>query len=790
MIIVLGLSLAFSAVAIIGHYIRYELSYESGFTNHERIFRVTRQFFGATAAETARTCPPLGDTALGIMPGLESYTRMLPVDRLLWSLNRKDNRSINFFMKNCVCVDPSFCNIFGLNFSAGDAKNALRKPDEIILTESMARTHFGDENPIGQTLILAQEKVPFTVCGVVRDLPGNTHISFDCLISMEVFFRMMENQGNGDMRTMTGWDGPILYVMKKPRADTSALISLLPELTWQIFSNAGFNRDTLLSKTRYNLQPITDIHLRSKLIQETSVNSDMTIIYIFSAIAILILIIAAVNTINLFSALSLRRNREIAVRKLLGSSSWRIILHSIVESYMYILCSLIPAILTMLLFSPFYQRLTGHSLQSSNLLTPSFWLPLLGIIASFGIAVGFYPALVLNRFDPLEAIKGMKTPGSKGARIRKGLVVLQFTLATAMIFSTLVVVRQLRFFSSFDLGFDPEDTLALPFEGDLKREFLADPETAKVAFLQNAVIRSAALSNELPGDGISYSLEPLYLQSEPNNTKRPSLRWMRVDEDFLKTLNIPVTAGRGFSRTTRYDSAIILNRTAAATLPEKDLIGKTCRSPSGSAEIVGIVEDFYFASLHNVVEPLVISYNPKRAQYLLLRTEPGQMSRAVELARKVIREMAPHHPFSFQILTDHLNRLYMAEKRTGSLFSLFASLGIFIACLGLLGLALYSGEVRRKEVGIRKVLGISRNGAAWLLFRENLFAVFIATLIAFAAGSWLMNRWLSRFTVHTRIGADIFLITLALSLLASTSAVIWQISRSARTNPAESLKCE
>ena len=789
-IIVAGLTLAFSASLIIGFHIRYELSYERFIPAYRDIYRVTRRSFGSTQSETVRTCPPLADMALKLMPGLESAARIYPINSQLWSRTTNNNASKSFTMDNCLVADPGFCAMFDLQFIRGNAGNALKNPDNIILSESMARKHFPSSDPIGQTLTLKSGGDPFIVSAIVGDLPSNTHLSFDCLIPMEAFFRLLERQGNVGLRTTTGWDGPVLYVKKKPQAELSDLNALLPDLTHQVFGARGLSREELLTKTQYRLQPISEIHLHSHLIQEISVNSHFGYVIVFAAIALLILLIASINFINIFTALAIKRMKEVAIRKLAGASVFRLFGRFLFESLIFMLSSLILAIACTGFFSPFYQNLTGNSLVLSAYLSPGFFLPSLGIFLIFTLLTVIYPAATLNRFAPQLALKGAKQPKSSISLLRKGLVVFQFTLAIVMIFATLVVGKQLRFFSSFDLGFEKQDTLAVSLEGELKTRFIADPQAVKGELLHSTAIRSVSICDNLPGDGLSYSLEPLYLLSEPDDTKRPSLRWMRVDDNFLKTLAIPIREGTDFTRNQAGSSDIIINQAAKGLFSEKNLIGKPCRSPGGTVRIVGIVDDFHFASLHGQVEPLVLAHNPGRGRYLLIKTAPGQMARAIDLAQKTQTAFAPSQPFRYRILDDHLNQLYLGEARVGKLFNLFAFLAIVIACLGMLAMTIYTGEIRTKEIGIRKVLGISTGETAWLLFRENLYAVFLASAPAFALGFFLMNRWLEEFAFHTDIGLDQFAMALLLTLLITIISNWTHTWRASRVNPIDCLRYE
>ncbi len=789
LIFVAGLALALAASLLIMLHVGEELSYERCFPKADRIDRVIREMYDPPGA-VAKVCPPLGRTMQDLLPGVEQWTRFHPLDERIWSWRPAGKPAVRFRNGGGYFVDPAALQMFDLHFIAGDPVRALARPDAIVLTAALARKYFPEREPVGEALVDDDTNTAFTVTGVVEDLPAATHLRFSYLLPMETLFALLNRMGEAGMEENRFWDGMYMYILRAPGVAREQLEAGMPDLTVANFSGGGRSRSLILSRTRYRLQPITDIHLHSRMIQEMGPNSDIAYVYIFSAAAGLILLIAVANFINLSTALAFKREKDVGVKKVLGATRGNLIGQSLVETFGYIVAAGLLALLLVRLAAPLYAVLADRPL-------PAGFLPVSAQIGWGALAVilltllaGGYPALYLARFQSARSLKEMRTPFSTAALLRKGLVVFQFVISVLMIFGTLVIHRQLDYFHDRELGFDRVNVVAVPLQGSLQGEETVRGETLKTEFRKLAGVRQVGLTDSLPGDGTNFSLEPMRLEGEPEDNRRPSFRWMRVDEDFLSTLGISLVAGRPFDRMPPASTAFIVNRTAAKMLGRPDPSGLRAVSPAAKADIVGVVEDFKFASLHNPVEPLVLHYQPARARYLLVKLQPGQAAPVLASMRRRMAELVPDQLFDYVLLDDTLNRLYAAEDRIGRLFTLFTGLGIVIACLGLLGLSAYSAEVRTKEIGIRKALGATAGGIVWMLVAEYCRWVLLASAVALAGGYYLMSRWLEQFAYRTSIDPGVFIATGLLAAGTALAAVSGQALRAARSQPVRALRYE
>jgi putative ABC transport system permease protein len=766
-----------------------ELSYERCFPKADRIDRVIREMYDPPGA-VAKVCPPLGRTMQQLLPGVEQWARFHPLEERTWRWQPAGKPVVRFRTGGGYFVDPAALQIFDLRFIAGDPVRALARPDAVVLTAALARKYFPGRDPLKETLVDDATNTAFTITGVVEDLPAATHLRFSYLLPMETLFALLNKMGETGMDDNRFWDGMYMYTLRSPGVTREQLEAGMPDLTVANFSGGGRSRSLILSRTRYRLQPITDIHLRSRLIQEMGPNSDIAYVYIFSAAAVLILLIAVANFINLSTALAFKRMKEIGVKKVLGATRRNLIGQSLVEAFGYILAAGLLALLLVRLAAPLYAELAGRPLPAGIL--PAFaqigW-GALGVIL-LTLLAGSYPALYLARFRPAHTLKGMHTPLSPASFLRNGLVVFQFVISVLMIFGTLVIHRQLDYFHERDLGFDRVNVAAIPLQGQLEQEIAVRGPALKAEFRKLAGVQQVGLADNLPGDGIDFSLEPLRLEGQPADNRLPSFRWMRVDEDFLSTLGISLVAGRPFDRMAPNATAFIVNRTAAKMLGRPDPSGLRAVSPAAKADIIGVVEDFQFASLHNQMEPLVLHYQPARARYMLVKLQPGQVGPTLASMRRRMAELVPDQLFDYILLDDNLHRLYVAEDRIGRIFALFAGLGIVIACLGLLGLSAYSAEVRTKEIGIRKVLGATAGGIVWMLASEYCRWVMLASAVALAAGYYLMSRWLEQFAYRTTIDPGVFVATGLLAACTALAAVSGQALRAARSRPVKALRYE
>jgi putative ABC transport system permease protein len=670
-------------------------------------------------------------------------------------------------------------DVFGLSFSRGDPRTALREPDAVVLTEETARRYFGSEDPLGKTIHDDLDKRLLKVTGVLRPFAFPTHLRFDYLLSMATLYKYAPQ----DMLERRGWAGFYNYVKLNPGVSRAAVERKITGFMVAFYEVAGEKKDDILKGRRLHLQPVTDIHLHSKLEKEMGPNGEALYVYIFLVAAGCILLVAAVNFVNMATAQSFKRMKEVGVRKVLGAHKGQLLGQFLGESLLMTTAAAGLALLLCNLALPFYNDLTGKQLRFAALLTLPNLAGLFALVGLIGLAAGIYPAWFVSGFNPVHSLKGAKSRRGSVTLVRKGLVVFQFAVSVFMIFGTVVVYQQMDYFRRTNLGFDKEQLVAVKLYGSLWDH--ADAVQDELG--KHAAITSVARISTLPGD--RFSNEMLIPLADPD--KATQMRHLWVDEHALSTLQVRLKEGRSFTRRpTGGGGAVILNETAAAALQLADPVGRKVITGGDTAEVIGIARDFHFASLHNTVDPLVVVLEPGAANYFLLRVKGEDLPGTLRFAEKTVTGLAPQSLFSYTFIDDKLNGLYESESRMSDVFKVFAAFAVFISCLGLFGLSAYSAQLRTKEVGIRKVLGASVPAMVVLLAREFLKLVGVATVLAWPAAWWVMNRWLEGFAYKTDIGWPVFALAGGVALLVALLTVSFQSVKAAMTNPVKSLRSE
>ena len=781
---ILGLSLGIGCALLIIFHVKEELSYDKGFTKADRIFRITLQGIGKDERHWAATSPVIGVAMQQDFPEIEKlvrFHRLFPYQ--VFSYTSPGNQTRRFEEKGGLFADSTATAVFDLRFTEGNAASALSQMDAIVLTEEMAKRYFGNENPIGKILQDDIKKIPLKVTGVVKSFPFRTHMQFDYLVSMTTITRYLDQRSLENR----GWSGFYNYVLLKKNQSNPAIAAKFPVFLVKFFEAAGEKRENILANRKLNLQPITTIHLRSKLEKELYPNSDITYVYIFSIAALFILLIAAVNFINISTAQAFNRMKEIGLRKVAGGTKGQLVRQFLGES---LLITLIASILAIILFKctiPFYNNLTSKEIHFENTLT----LPNLGIILLLvmiiGLLAGLYPAWFVASFNPIDSLKGKKNAGSSVNAVRKGLIVFQFVISVFMIFSTVIIYRQMKLFHNKELGFNKEQLVAVTMYSDMwsKFNFLSDN------IKKNKAITGSAIISTLPGERFGmYGFSQL---SVPEDENLPgSTRALWGDDKLLATLQVPLKQGRNFFpqfpdiKTHEF----ILNEAAVKAFQFKDPLGKKVVLNNDTGDVVGIVKDFNFASLHAGIEPLVIEYDPYKANYLLLKVQPNQLPQTLQFMESNIKSLSPSSSFTYTFIDEKLNQLYASENRMSTVFKAFAAFAIFISCLGLFGLSAYSAQLRIKEVGIRKVLGASIYNVTFLLTHDFIKLVLLATIISWPLAWYTMSRWLDGFAYRVNINVWTFFISGAFALMVALLTVSYQAIKAAILNPVKSLKTE
>ena len=681
-------------------------------------------------------------------------------------------------------ADSTLFDVFTMPFILGDPKTALNQPHTVVLTASTAKKYFRNENPLNKIMNF-EDGTPYTVTGVIKDCPSNSHFHYDIFASMASI-----EDGKSNFWVNNNF---YTYIVLKNGASVSDLQAKFPALVRkyagpQIYQGLGITFDEWQNRGNayeYFLQPLTSIHLHSSLENEIEPNSNIRYVYIFSIIAAFILLIACINFMNLATARSSTRLKEIGVRKVLGSTRPQLIKQFLTESVLLTVIAIIIAVILVEIFLPSFGNLSGkhlHTAYFNNL----FAVPALLItVLIVGLIAGSYPAFFLSSFQPTKVFKG-KSNGNNGGRLRSGLVVFQFSISIILFIGTFVIYNQIKYIQDADLGFKKENVLIIQRAWSLGTH----TGTFKEELLRNPGIISVSNTNGLPGQPFSNNL--FKLENSPVS-KQYIMATFSTDADFAKTMGIELVKGRYFSRNNPADSSsVLLNESAVRFFGLKDPLGKRIiyLGPNLKNTVIGVVKDFNFSSLHEKIAPLIIY--PKRGltAFLPVRISSKDINGTISLLNKEWKKFVPDKPFEYFFLDEDLAKLYRSELKTGEIISSFSVLAIFIACLGLFGLAAFTAERRTKEIGIRKALGATVPGVIFLLSKEFTKWVLIANIIAWPVAYYFMNDWLKDFAYRINIPMWSFVISGCLALTIAWLTIGANAIKAARANPVESLRYE
>ena len=794
-----GLSLGLALSILILFHIQDELSFDRHFPKAERIFRASCEMReGNNVRHWATTSPVLLEYMTQAIPEIETSCRLFVIGSQILSYFPENDSPRRFKESSGFFADQTSIDLFDFKFIKGNPKTALTEVNSIVLAQSTADRFFPNENPLGKMLSFGNSNKPedlLKITGVVQNLPSNTHFDFSYLVSFPTFYVFLREIGQEQLAQARGWAALYNYVLLKNKNLITNVEAKLPDFSVDYFNGMG-SREEILSRVKFHFQPIVDIHLHSKLEQEFKANSDMAYVYIFSAIAFLIMLIAAVNFINIATAQALKRLREVGVRKALGVGRVQLIGQVIGESFLSIFIAIGVSLFLIQLFLPFYNSLSGKGYIFASIFQRTNVPLFFSLILLFGLLASLYPAVFLSGFNPVQSLKGIRDPLSAAARSRKGLVIFQFAISIFMIFGTIVTFQQMEYFKNKNLGFDKENVIAVQLNNDLQQLAIRNPETLKNELLKNPTISAASVVSNIPGDRLS--VEHLRVDGASDVNERVQFRFIRVDKDYPQVLNLQIINGRDFSNVLENASAFIINERAAQALQVADPVGRMASTLFGTrGEIVGVVNDFHFASLHNNIEPLVIEHFPRSHQlksavtaYLLIKIKGTNIQASLQAIRGTIEKIAPGSLFVYSFLDQDLNRLYDSEQRMSNLFQAFALFAIFISCLGLFGLSSYSAQLRVKEIGIRKTLGASLPSIIQLLSKKYIVWIAIANVIALPLGWIYVSDWLRNFAYRTPINSLPFIITILISIGLAFFTVSYHALRTALANPVESLRYE
>ena len=791
-----GLAIGIAACLLAFLYIQDELSYDRFHEKSERIFRITtRMVRDGVEINIVGAGAPAAKTMVEEFPEVENAVRF----REEGSAKVQVGATV-FREKRVIYSDPSFFDVFSVPLLKGDRQAVLAAPRTVVLSKTTAEKYFGAADPVGRTLRI-DDKDDWQVSGVFADIPRTSHFHFDLIAS----FSTLDLTTDPSMGSWMSFNFQT-YLLLRPGASASGLEAKLPllfatHLAPEIKQFMGISLEDFMTKAKmkldYSLQPLAAIHLHSNYDGgEFEPNSDIKYIFLFSAVSLFILILAIINFVNLSTARSISRAKEVGLRKVLGSFRLDLIKQFLTESLVLCLLALAVACLLLVIILPLFNSLTAKELAVSALANPAAIAAVLALTLLVTIMAGAYPAFLLSAFRPASILRGQAGSGAGKGRLRRGLVVFQFAVSAVMIIGTIVVFRQLHYIQNKKLGFDKEQVLILRHSQLLGNH----AETLKQELAKVPQVVSATLSSYLPIPSARARM-PIARADNPNPRQAFPISFWQIDEDYIATLGMKIVAGRNFSAQFSGDAqTVLINQAAVRHFGLKKPLGQTLIMMDMDAEkpgamvqvpctVIGVVEDFHYESLREAIAPLVLRRGQSLGN-LVMRLKPGQIAAVIKTLKRKWTALLPGEPFEYAFLDESLNMLYESEMRIGSIFAIFAALAVFIGCLGLFGLASFSAAKRTKEIGIRKVLGAAIHEMALLLVRDYVLLVGLANLIAWPVAYYLMQRWLQNFAYRTSINVTVFVLSGLLGLAIALLTVGYQAIRAARANPVDSLRYE
>jgi putative ABC transport system permease protein len=788
MLNIIGLSLGMAASLLITQYVKYERSFDTFHSRAKDIYRIQYNGWqnGQLNFESAVAVPAVGPALKNNFPEVEAYTRFLPHSGVL-SYEKSGEEPISFREDRGQFADTSLFKVFDFTLAKGDEKTCLRGIDKMIISETTARKYFGNEDPIGKRLRLNGENNAMEVTGVFHDVPENSHIKFDFLVSYETLNAQTENQSE----TSWGWYDFYSFVLLKPGTDVKALQSKWDQFVAKTRAEEWAKNNR---KQEFILRPLTEIHLYSHLLYETSPQDlrDGDSVYALSFIALFILIIAWVNYVNMATARSFKRANEVGVRKVAGAFRSQLISQFLTESIILNVIAAVLAIGLVRLLWPSFAELTGWNIPLDLMRSRDFWFLVIGLFFTGALLSGFYPAIILSSFKPIAVLKGKVMRSTGGNYLRKGLVVFQFVASVFLISGSLIVYDQLNYMKNKDLGFDQTRTLVLNGPPVTDSTYQQKYDAFKTAVLSISGVKGISASTNIPGEENYWTTSVARISG--GSEAQMIATHMGMDVEHVPQYGIKILAGRNFDKDFPDDrrKSVLINKSLMKGLDFKTpeaAIGERLRDGRDTVQVIGVLEDYHQMSLKTAVIPVAFRLRDASA-FFSVKMQTDNYRNIIAAIETPWKTFFPGNPIDYFFLDQFYNRQYEKDDRFGQVFALFTVLAIFIASLGLVGLASFMAAQRTREIGIRKVLGSSVTGIITLLSRDFMIPVLIAIAIACPLIWWLMNKWLQSFPYHTTIGAWVFGISGTLVLLIAFLTVSSQTMRAAMTKPAETLKYE
>jgi len=770
---IIGLAVGLTCCLLMTLYVKHELSYDDFETKGDRIVRMIMEYsFSGSVNKGNYTSTKVAPAFKRNFPEVESAVRMYQPSRIV----RYDDKLFN--EKRFLFSDSSFFDLFSFQLLRGNSKDALSGPNKVILTQSSAKKYFGDADPVGKLLKVGSDGKDYLITGIIQDCPSNSQIKFDFLAS---FSSLGVNQEE------TYWNANYTtYLLLKDKASIGALQAKIPGFMKNEMSKVLSGNDYV----SFSLEPMKSIHLHSEY-GGFEPNNSITYVYIVSAVALLMLMIACFTYINLSTARAIERAKEIGVRKVVGAFRKQIFWQFISESFIVAIIALILSIGVAVIVLPAFNKLADRELGITELFSYSLVSFFLVVIFCISFLAGSYPAIVFSRFQPIKVLKGAFKNTNSGLWLRKSLIVFQFVISVFLIVTTFIIQNQLHYIQTKDLGFNRDHLLILPFDSKIndklnlvKTEFKSNPN---VLFVSKTVNDPSQIVG-----GYSMRRTDMPEGTQIMVTANP------VDQEFIPASGIKIIAGENFSEQDIVDGTkdslsvyhYILNESAAKELgwtPE-EAIGKKMIL-NGPGIVKAVVKNFNFSSLRNPVKPLVL-FNGDWANMLLVKISGNNMPGTISFLENKWKDLAPHRPFEYRFVDEDFDKLYSSELRLGKVLNIFTIIAILLACLGLFGLSAYAIQQRTKEIGIRKVLGASMSSVVTLLSKDFVWLVMLSMLIAFPIAGWLMHKWLQDFVYRISMKWWMFAVAGIAALLITIFTISFQAVRAAFSNPVKSLRTE
>jgi len=778
---ILGLAIGMAACLLIIQYVTYELSFDNFHANKARIFRIDQDRYNNGKLSTQWTAGTFGaGNAIKVLPEVQDVVKMVGSGDILAS-NKDDKLVIN----NVYYASSSFFNVFSFPLISGDPKTALTEPNTVVISQEIAEKLFHGTDAVGKS-ILVNNDYPVKVTGVMRKWPENTHMKCDYLISYATF---LKDVGSDDIDSEWRRDGCITYILLRPGADYKAV-----EGKFAVIANKAFAQFKATGEGAvYSFMPLQQIHLSPNRMGEMQPNTDGKSVYLLLGIAIFVIIIAWINYINLATTRGVGRAKEVGVRKTLGSAKKQLIAQFMIEAGLLNLIALVSAFILIAGFLPVFSNISGVHLSFTLFVSSTFWLTVIGMLLVGTIFSGFYPAIVLSSFKPVDVMKGKLSATQGGGLLRKGLVVFQFAASIFLLIGSMTVFKQVQFMQKQDLGVRIDQTVIIKAPLARIDSFYRNIRAFKHDNLQLPDVKSVSVSTSVPGEPVFWNAGGIKLVGDDDKNAK-QYRVIGADYDYLTAYKMKVLAGRVFGESFRTDTgSLVFTKKAAEQIGfnnPADLLGKRVFFWGKNYTVVGVVDNFHQQSLHDAYDDIIFRCIPDVRGNVSVKISSTNIQRTIQTLQASWKTYFPGDQFDYFFIDQHFNEQYKADQHFGQVFGIFTMIAILVACLGLFGLVSYTIVQRTKEIGIRKVLGASINSILQLLYKDFAWLIVIAFIVSIPLAWYAINKWLQSYAFRTDINAFVFIIPFLIVLIISFTTVSFLTVKAALMNPVKSLKTE